>query len=71
MLTMGVTFEQVRDTASEAVRNTTGGFLTEKDQEIMVRNLAMTTDLDEIGDTVVVHGDRAISLEAWPRSSGT
>ncbi|MFT5412008.1 MAG: Cu/Ag efflux pump CusA, partial [Verrucomicrobiales bacterium] len=64
MLTMGVTFEQVRDAASEAVRNTTGGFLTEKDQEIMVRNLAMTTDLDEIGDTVVVHeNDRAIRLK--------
>jgi Cu/Ag efflux pump CusA len=64
MLAMGVTFEQVRDAAAKAVRNTTGGFLTEQAQEIMVRNLAMTTDLDAIGDTVVVHeNDRAIRIK--------
>jgi CzcA family heavy metal efflux pump len=64
MLAMGVTFEQLRDAASKAVRNTTGGFLTEQDQEIMVRNLAMTTDVDAIGDTVVAHdNDRAIRIK--------
>ncbi|MEZ5325360.1 MAG: efflux RND transporter permease subunit [Verrucomicrobiales bacterium] len=64
MLAMGVTFEQVRDAAAKSVRNTTGGFLTEQAQEIMVRNLAMTTDLDAIGDTVVVHeNDRAIRIK--------
>ncbi len=63
MLALGVTFEQIRDAASKAVKNTTGGFLTEQDQEIMVRNLAMTTDLVEIGNTVVTHeNDRAIRL---------
>ena len=63
MLALGVTFEQVRAAAADAVSNTTGGFLTEKDQEIMVRNLAMTTDLDAIGNTVVAHeNDRAIRL---------
>ena len=64
MLALGVTFEQIRESASKAVRNTTGGFLTEQDQEIMVRNLAMTTGLDEIGDTVVAHeNDRAIRIK--------
>jgi CzcA family heavy metal efflux pump len=64
MLALGVTFEQIRDAAAKAVRNTTGGFLTEQDQEIMVRNLAMTTELDAIGDTVVVHeNDRAIRIK--------
>lgn len=64
MLALGVSFEQIRNAASEAVRNTTGGFLTEGDQEIMVRNLAMTSDLDEIGDTVVQHeNDRAIRIK--------
>ena len=64
MLALGVTFEQIRDAASKAVRNTTGGFLTEQDQEIMVRNLAMTTDIEAIGDTVVEHSkDRAIRLK--------
>ena len=63
MLALGVSFEQIRDAASKAVKNTTGGFLTEQDQEIMVRKLAMTTDLVEIGNTVVTHEhDRAIRL---------
>ncbi|MDQ8184168.1 efflux RND transporter permease subunit [Pelagicoccus sp. SDUM812002] len=63
MLALGVSFEQIHDAASNAVRNSTGGFLTESAQEIMVRNLAMTTDLDEIGDTVVSYeNDRPIRL---------
>ncbi len=53
MLLHHITFEQLSEAASETVKNTTGGFLTERAEEIMVRNLAMTTDLDEIGNTVV------------------
>ena len=64
MLAMGVSFEEIRQAASNAVKNTTGGFLTESAQEIMVRNLGMTTDLDEIGNTVVRHeNDRALRLK--------
>ena len=48
-----VTFEQIKKAAAESVRNSTGGFLKAGGQEIMVRNLAMTTDLEEIGKTVV------------------
>ena len=63
MLAMGVSFLQIRDASAQAVKNTTGGFLTESAQEIMVRNLAMTTDLDEIGNTVVTYeNDRPIRL---------
>ncbi|MCL4104596.1 UNVERIFIED_CONTAM: hypothetical protein GTU68_004550 [Idotea baltica] len=63
MLALGVTFEQIKKATEESVKNSTGGFLTEQDQEIMVRNLAMTTDLDEIAKTVVKYkGDRAIRL---------
>ncbi|MDF1849498.1 MAG: efflux RND transporter permease subunit [Verrucomicrobiales bacterium] len=63
MLALGVTFEQIKKAAEESVKNSTGGFLTEQDQEIMVRNLAMTTELDEIAKTVVKYeGDRAIRL---------
>ena len=63
MLAMGVSFEEIREAAANAVKNTTGGFLTESAQEIMVRNLGMTTDLDEIGNTVVRHeNDRALRL---------
>ncbi|WP_269539411.1 efflux RND transporter permease subunit [Cerasicoccus fimbriatus] len=63
MLAMGVSYEQIRHAAANAVSNTTGGFLTERPEEIMVRNLAMTTDLDDIADTVVLHeNDRPICL---------
>jgi CzcA family heavy metal efflux pump len=64
MLALGVSYEQIHDAAAEAVRNSTGGFLTESAQEIMVRNLAMTTDLNEIADTVVNYeNDRPIRLK--------
>lgn len=64
MLSLGVTFEEIQAAAKRAVKNSTGGFLTEQDQEIMVRNLAMTTDLDEIAKTIVKYeDDRAIRLK--------
>lgn len=63
MLLHQITFEQLKQAAAEAVRNTTGGFLTERAEEIMVRNLAMTTDLEQIAHTVVAYrGDSAIHL---------
>lgn len=63
MLALGVSFKEVRDAAAHSIRNTTGGFLTEQSQEIMVRNLAMTTDLDEIAETVVAEkNDRSIRI---------
>ncbi len=63
MLLHQITFEQLREAASESVKNTTGGFLTDRAEEIMVRNLAMTTDLDEIGGTVIAYrNDRAILI---------
>lgn len=63
MLLHRVTFEELRDSASEAVKNTTGGFLTDRAEEIMVRNLAMTTDLDAIANTVVSYrNDRPIHI---------
>lgn len=64
MLSLGVSFEEIHAAAERSVKNTTGGFLTEQDQEIMVRNLAMTTDLDEIAKTIVRYkSDRAIRLK--------
>jgi CzcA family heavy metal efflux pump len=57
MLARGISFNELRDAATMAVSNTTGGFLTESAQEIMVRNLAMTIDPDTIGQTIVAHQD--------------
>lgn len=63
MLLHQVTYEDLRDAAAGAVKNTTGGFLTERAQEIMVRNLAMSTDPETIAATVVAYrNDRPIHL---------
>ena len=48
-----VTLDELREAAKEAATTTTGGFLSSFSQEIMVRNLAMTTDLSEIAKTPV------------------
>jgi CzcA family heavy metal efflux pump len=64
MLMLGITHEQLIQAAKVAVKNTTGGFLTEQAQEIMVRNLAMTSDLDALGDTLVHYqNDRPIRIK--------
>jgi len=64
MMALGVRFDELREAASKAVKNSNGGFLEESSREIMVRNLAMTTDPDAIGDTVVSHiNDRPIRIK--------
>ena len=64
MLLHQVSFEELKEAASEAVQNTTGGFLTDRAREIMVRNLAMTTDLDIIGSTAIAsRGDHVIRIK--------
>ena len=64
MRALGVNFESLLQASHEAAGNTTGGFLTSGPQEIMVRHLAMSTDLDTLGKTVVRQvGDRSILIE--------
>lgn len=48
-----VSLEELSTAAKQAASNTTGGFLTSGPREIMVRNLAMTTRLEDISGTVV------------------
>ena len=63
MRALGVSFRELREATADSVSNTTGGFLSSAPQEIMVRNLAMTTDLGAIGSTVIAHrGDRPITI---------
>ncbi|MDB4500689.1 efflux RND transporter permease subunit [Akkermansiaceae bacterium] len=64
MLALGVTYDELREAAANAVRNTTGGYIEGNDQEIMVRNLAMTTDLNRIAQTTVRHeNDRPLRIQ--------
>lgn len=58
-----VTFEELITAAREAATSSTGGFINTGTTEIMVRNLAMTVQLDDIAKTVVKKvGDRAITI---------
>ncbi len=63
MAAHGVTLTELETAVSRAAGNATSGYLQAGPQEIMVRNLAMTTNLDDIRRTVVkTSGDRSILL---------
>ncbi|WP_367875070.1 efflux RND transporter permease subunit [Luteolibacter sp. Populi] len=59
----GVSIEELQKATEEAATNSTGGFIDTGSQEIMVRNLAMTVQLEDIAKTVIklVNG-RPISI---------
>jgi CzcA family heavy metal efflux pump len=48
-----VSIEQVDEALQATNRNTTGGFLNHAGQEVLVRNVARTTSLEDIGKTVI------------------
>ena len=59
----GVTIEELEAAAAKAASNTTGGFIDNGPQEIMVRNLAMTVELDDIARTIIKKsGGRPIAI---------
>jgi len=61
LLAHGVTLGELRAAVAGASGNSTSGYLVTSTREIMVRNLGMTTDLDDLRDTVVkTVGDRPI-----------
>ncbi len=63
MAALGITLAELEATVSQASGNATSGYLQAGPQEIMVRNLAMTTNLDDLRRTIVkTTGDRAILL---------
>ena len=58
-----VTFAELQTAAKESASNSTGGFINTGTTEIMVRNLAMTVELNDIAKTVVKKiGDRTITI---------
>ena len=57
----GVSLDELREAVANAAGNSTSGYLLTPTREIMVRNLGMTTDLDELRDSVIkTVGDRPI-----------
>ena len=59
----GVTFEEVEKAVSRAAGNATSGYLQAGPREIMVRNLGMTTRLEDIARTVIkTVGDRPVLI---------
>jgi CzcA family heavy metal efflux pump len=59
----GVTFEEVEAATSHAAGNATSGYLQAGPREIMVRNLGMTTRLEDISHTVIkTVGDRPVLI---------
>lgn len=59
----GVSFDDLERSATEAANTTTGGFINTGPTEIMVRNLAMTVQLDDIARTIIKKiNDRPISI---------
>ncbi len=58
-----VSHDELVAAVAAAAGTTTGGFLDTGSTEVMVRNLAMSTDLDALGRTVVkVAGGRVVAL---------
>lgn len=59
----GVSIEELEEAVTEAASNSTGGFIDSGAQEIMVRNLAMTVELEDIAKTVVkVSNGRPVAI---------
>lgn len=59
----GVNFDELEEAATKAANTTTGGFINTGPTEIMVRNLAMTVELDDIARTPIKSiNDRPISI---------
>ncbi|HEY0967353.1 MAG TPA: efflux RND transporter permease subunit [Opitutaceae bacterium] len=58
-----ISLAELEAAVAAAATTTTGGFLTTGTTEVMVRNLAMTTDLNDLGRTVIKEvGGRPVTL---------
>ena len=63
MAAHAISFEELRTAVANSASNTTSGYLVTPGQEIMVRNLGMTSDLKELARTAIkLVGDRPILI---------
>jgi Cu/Ag efflux pump CusA len=53
LLAYGVSLDDVERAAASAQLNSTGGFVAEQGQELLVRTIARSDDIDDFADTVV------------------
>ncbi len=64
MASLGITVGELEHAVEKTANNSTSGYITTGSREIMVRNLGMSTDLREIGSTVVkMLGDRPVLIQ--------
>ena len=58
-----ISYEELEQATADAASTTTGGFINTGTTEIMVRNLAMTVNLNDIANTVIKNvNDRPLSI---------
>lgn len=63
LATYDVSFAELENAVSKAAGNSTSGYLNTSTQEIMVRNLGMSTDLSDLGRTIIkAIGDRPVII---------
>ncbi len=56
---LGVSFAELEAALANFARNSTGGFVDQRAQEFMIRNIGQTTNLDDLRGTVVAWKDGA------------
>ncbi|CAA7612611.1 putative silver efflux pump [Magnetospirillum sp. LM-5] len=60
---LGLTFAELETALAGFARNTTGGFLEQRQSEYLIRNLGQTTDIRDLEDTVVAwKGGAAVTV---------
>lgn len=55
LASLGLSLHDVENAVKKAQTNTTGGFLENKNQEYLIRNLGRTTKLDDLADSVLAY----------------
>ena len=58
--TIGVGFEEIEKALDGFAKNSTGGFLDQRGQEFLIRNMGQTTNLDDLKRTVVANRKEAV-----------
>ncbi|MBF0097412.1 MAG: efflux RND transporter permease subunit [Magnetococcales bacterium] len=56
----GVGFEEIEKALDGFAKNTTGGFLDQRGQEFLIRNMGQTTNLEDLKRTVVANRKEAV-----------